>query len=312
MTSAKRFYRLNLSLALLGMFGIGIGLIVAVTRVQLGTPDIAAIATACGRALPSFGPDSVLVGAVLFTGLVVTVRGGRSFSRRLRAQRRLLKSLSQGGTAIVDRRLVNIVESNHPQAFCAGWFRPNIYLSSAALTLLGEEELRAVVAHEGHHQDRRDPLRLMVAGVVADALFFFPALQRLSTRYAELAEIAADEAATLRADGRSLASALLTFGERSGHGVAAVGIAAERVDHLLGGPQRWDLPLSVVAGSLLVLGLLSGLIGALATLIQSGSIGLPGLLADACMAAMVLVPLALLVAVAIAVSRRRPGRTASL
>jgi hypothetical protein len=53
--------------------------------------------------------------------------------------------------------------------------------------------------------------------VLADALFFLSALGRLKRRYAELAELAPDEAAISAAgDARQLAAALLQFGENGG------------------------------------------------------------------------------------------------
>ena len=80
--------------------------------------------------------------------------------------------------------------------------------------------------------------------VLRDALFFLPVLRDAERRYAALAEVAADEAAVRSAGAEPLASALLYFGEQPG---GAVGIAAERVDHLLGQPAKWRLRLAAMA-----------------------------------------------------------------
>jgi hypothetical protein len=96
-----------------------------------------------------------------------------------------------------------------------------VYVSAGALATLSGAELAAVVAHEGHHADRRDPLRILIARAIGDA-YSLPALPR---REQALAELAADDAAVRRGGKAPLASALLTFGG---------GIAPERVDRLAG------------------------------------------------------------------------------
>ena len=81
-----------------------------------------------------------------------------------------------------------------------------------------------MIEHEFHHCRRRDPLRLLLAQVLSDCLFFVPWMRGLSGRYSRLVELAADEAAVARGAGRgTLAAALLAFGGDSRPGV--VGIA---------------------------------------------------------------------------------------
>jgi Zn-dependent protease with chaperone function len=138
-----------------------------------------------------------------------------------------------------------------PQAFCAGLWRPRLYLSDATLTVLTDPELDAVLAHEEHHLRHRDPLRIFFARVLSEALFFLPVLRRLSERYAALAELAADAAAVRRTnDPAPLASALVAFEDSMGP--AVVGIAPERVDQLLGARPRWELPLALLAWAAVV------------------------------------------------------------
>src|SRR5439155_1600125 len=86
------------------------------------------------------------------------------------------------------------------------------------------------------------PAIIAAARGLCDALFFLPVLRRLTERYCALAELSADEAAVSSLDGDAapLASAMLTFGEAADP--AVVGIAPERVDHLLGRSPGWGLP----------------------------------------------------------------------
>jgi Zn-dependent protease with chaperone function len=128
---------------------------------------------------------------------------------------------------------VSVVEAVAPLAFCAGWLRPRVYVSTGALERLSAAELGAVVAHEQHHRALRDPLRLAVGRVLSQALFFLPVLSPLHARYGDVAELHADRAAVATGGVAPLASAMLSFDG---------GIAPERVDSLLGRTPEWRLP----------------------------------------------------------------------
>jgi Zn-dependent protease with chaperone function len=164
--------------------------------------------------------------------LAVTIRAAL---RHLRAQRRLLKGLPVVG-AHAD---ATVIESASPLAFCAGWVRPRIFVSRAAVERLSEAELEAVLAHERHHRARRDPLRLAIGRILSHALFFLPVLRPLQARESENAELRADAAAVAAVAAAPLASALLILGA-TGDGV--VGVSPERVDHLLGRAGAWRPP----------------------------------------------------------------------
>jgi len=185
--------------------------------------------------------------ALAMLALVVLVAGARSLTRQLRDSRRYLCALALGDDQLqIDGERCRLIEDPEPCAFCAGYLRPRIYVSTGTLDLLPAVELRAVVAHEKHHAQRRDPLRLLVARVLADALFFLPALRRMSDRYTALSELAADQAAVKASCGRTaLASALLRFGEHGAQPAASFGISPERVDWLAGdaAASRWQIPL---------------------------------------------------------------------
>jgi hypothetical protein len=130
-----------------------------------------------------------------------------------------------------------------------------------------------------------------VARSLAEGLFFLPALRRLTERYAAIAELAADEAAAKARGGRpALASALLAFDEHPSP--IAVGIARERVDHLLGRQARWEAPTLLVIGAVATLAVLLAVTFRLAEVAGHGTIALPALLAEACMLAMAGAPLA--------------------
>jgi len=261
MASGRRVWAVQLAVALLGASAAVAGLLVAVTRVDFSV------------------------------GVATVVLSLRSVVRQLRVGRRFERGLKLIGPVPGVAR-AHVVEDDEPQAFCIGLLRPRIYVSRAALELLGDDERAAVLAHEAHHARRRDPVRLLVARSLADGLFFLPGARSLPERYAALAELAADEAATAARGGRrALASALLAFDEHPSP--AAIGIAPERVAHLLGQRPRWELPTLLLLGSVATIGAMMAVTLRMAEATEHATVGLPALAAQACMLAMALGPLVL-------------------
>lgn len=289
MASARRVWALQLAVALLGAAATVAALLVAVSRIDFSAPSLDELAAACQRyALPDVRPASVLVLVLGSVGLATVVLSARAVIRQLRASRRYERGLKVLAPVPGVAR-AQVVDHDEPQAFCIGLLRPRIYVSRAALELLGEDERAAVLAHEAHHARRRDPLRLLVARALADGLFFLPAVRRLPERYAALAELAADEAATAGRGGRrALAAALLAFDEHPSP--AAVGIAPERVAHLLGQRPRWELPTLLLLGAAATIGALIAVTVRMAETTEHATVGLPALAAQACMLAMALGP----------------------
>jgi hypothetical protein len=292
MASARRVWALQLAVAVLGVAATVAALLVALTRIDFSVPSPAELAVACERyALPGARPASLFVLALGSLGLATVLLTARAVVRQLYAGRRFERGLEVIGPLPGVAR-AQMVEHDEPQAFCIGLLRPGIYVSRAALELLGADERAAVVAHEAHHARRRDPLRLLVARALAEGLFFLPAVRRLPERYAALAELAADEAASAGRGGRrALASALLAFDEHPSP--AAVGIAPERVAHLLGQRPRWELPTLLLLAAAATIGALIAVTVRMAEATEHATVGLPALFAQACMLVMALGPLVL-------------------
>jgi hypothetical protein len=108
----------------------------------------------------------------------------------------------------VNPKILRVVQGLPNPAFTVGFLAPRIYVSEALAEHLEEDELAALIAHEGAHVARRDPLRLSFFRALACALFWLPALRRLADDLSDEAELAADAVA---ARGRPLvlASAIL-------------------------------------------------------------------------------------------------------
>ena len=290
MTSAQRYYRFAIGFGIFASLTVLAALAAVPIAIDLSAPSQGELLDACRQLLSSFSVPALLIGALGALGAACAFSAIRSVVGHLRAQHRLLTHLD-----VVDRIVAGGVDAGvfrdpRPQAFCVGLLRPRIYLSTGTVDILDERELDAVLAHEAHHAARRDPLRVLVARVLRDALFFLPVMGHVAERYAALAEIAADEAAVRRSGQPGpLASAMLTFDERAPAG--AVGIAPERVDHLLGHDPRWELSSALVAGALLTLAALVLTAAAAAAAAPTGGVSTTMLIMQLCTVVAASIPL---------------------
>jgi hypothetical protein len=201
---------------------------------------------------PTLNAAAALMLVLAAAGAATLAAAFRAGWGQTRAQRRFLASVEVLGP-LEGHPGVTVIAGARPEAFCAGFLHPTIYLSRGAVDALAPPELQAVIAHEHHHRRVRDPLRLACGRVLAHAVFFVPVLRPLRDRYADLAEQRADRAAVHASAGRPspLASALLVFDAAGPAGVSAVSPA--RVDSLLGEPDRWRVSRRLLMGSLAVL-----------------------------------------------------------
>ena len=259
MRSAARLYRLHLVIALGGGLAVLLGLLVSLDAAATHQQSPRTLVVAVVFSQPSLaGSDAALL---LLLGAIATCSlafGLRASLIEWRAQRRVSRVLRTSHTIAVGAATVGVICEQRPHAFCHGLLRPRICISSGALSTLGPAELAALLAHERHHARRRDPLRLAVARVLGSALFFLPALPRLLERYADEAELAADEAAARDVHVAALAAALLAFDAGGG------GVHPERVDRLLGERADARVPIaSILIAALIIAALIAiGLAGA--------------------------------------------------
>ena len=140
----------------------------------------------------------------------------------------------------VDPRIVRVVAGLPTPAFTIGWVRPHVFVAESLATTLTAEQLAAVLAHEGAHAARRDPLRLSLLRFLSHTLFWIPAMRRLADDVADEAEIQADDAAAGTTP-LVLASAIVALahsgfpdGLRATVGFHHPGLLERRVRRLLG------------------------------------------------------------------------------
>lgn len=136
----------------------------------------------------------------------------------LRTRRYLKKSLSRKiltpsilGSITQELNLdgnINIVKDNNKFSFCYGLIKPKICISTGLLKDLTEDELKAVLLHEGYHLKNHDPLKILLGKTSAIMFFFIPLLKDIQNYYAFSKEIAADEVVIKNGNKDSLISVL--------------------------------------------------------------------------------------------------------
>lgn len=189
---------------------------------------------------------------LLASGLALSLtRGISGWTRGLRAMRRL---------PVYNRGLsVSIIkDDNIRTAFTHGLIRPRIYVSTGLLKNLTREELRAVLLHEVHHRDTKDPLRFFCLSLIKDLFFYLPVAAWFVRQKRSQREIEADDEAIVRTgQPLTLAGALVKVARPARYGlsaqpasIAGSGPVEDRVRRILFGKDRNErLPLSVLAKS---------------------------------------------------------------
>lgn len=145
------------------------------------------------------------VGVLLGRMLWCTLRVSRQDRRERRARVDVLDVI--GRSDIVPGVLV--LDHEAPYAFCIGGKRHRVVVTSALLTTLDEREIEAVLAHEAAHLRQRHHLVLVACRALFGTLApFFPAFREAMPDVHLFAELSADDCARRQVGARSLRSAL--------------------------------------------------------------------------------------------------------
>lgn len=240
---------------------------------------------ACTRPIVGFGfhlfvPEALL-GALVVASLVL---GMGSIARLLRGARRVrsgvgaeisLPTRVSEATGTAKARRVELREAAEPYAACAGMLRPVVIVSTGLVSLLGHDELVAVLAHEERHRRRLAPLRQVFARSTTKALFFLPVLLDLLEAHLVDEEVLADQEATCIAGRHALVTALARLSNVNVLTPPAAAITgtvalAERLDALYRGTvERQQVPRVHLVVSALCLACLAVLV------VWMPAIGLP-------------------------------------
>ncbi len=308
--AGARAFRAGIGLGALGLACSVFVLVRLVESWRVTPRSVSHHITVFGQRLgyPAANLDAIVVLALALLACTAMFRAAHCAVREMMAAARLRRGLER----ISSRRLQDalVIEDKRPLAFCAGFLRPRIYVSTGALEALDDQALTAVLDHERHHAQQRHPLRLAAGRVVAESLFFVPRVRELTRHQHVLAELSADERA---ADGipgsrSALARAMLAFADGSSERPGA-GFDVVRVDYLLGEPPGWRFPaLLCLAAAAIIAGVVATAFLAGRVAAGSATLAPPFLSRQPCVLALAIV-FALLAACAARCSRRlRAGR----
>lgn len=186
-----------------------------------------------------------LAGAGAFLALALTVRVTWctlvTLTGASRARRRHRRQLALAGRA--DNRLGAIVVGHgEPAAYCLAGRSQPVVLTSAALAVLDEAQLGAVMAHERAHQRGRHHLLVALAGSLAAAFPRVRGLRRAHEQIACLVELLADDAAAAASHRLNVAEALLALAAPAPAAALGAGgpATAARIRRLITAPAPLD------------------------------------------------------------------------
>lgn len=241
---------------------VGAGLAMAAPTAPFGI-RIAAILRACwwalrhGYATPG-GVGAALAGLVLAAGVagraIACLATGLARSARQRRSHR--ETLRLVGRRLEARALqVVVIDHAAPAVYCVPGGPGKIVVTSAALDALDHRQLDAVIAHERAHLAGHHHLLVGVADAWRKAFPRVPVFQVAHREITRLVELAADDAAAVRAGRLPVAAALvaLAAGPTPSAALAAGGAdALGRVRRLLHPPRPLG-PAVVIAAAAIVL-----------------------------------------------------------
>lgn len=241
-------------------FAIGLWLALSLSWIAAATLAIVAVAApvqltwpgsrAADLTLPAHAaPGSVAASAAgLLLAASVLARAGGCVACELARARRQRREHAAFLHAVgrPDQALgAVILDEDAPAAYCLPGRRHRIVITAGARAALGPAQLQAVLAHERAHLRGRHHLLLATASAISRAFPFVPMLAQAGAQVAELAEMAADDAATRRHDPDDLAAALVilaTAANRAAALAASGAAAAVRVQRLLAPPPAPGRP----------------------------------------------------------------------
>lgn len=213
----------------------------------LGLPGIATLAatvvgalTACVFFLAELHRIALSSLVLVFLALASVAACARTLWAYRRERRLLnalpLEPLAQGPLAAIARVAgvrLDVTPARRPGAFCFGFLRPRVVVTSGLLERLRADEQVAVVWHEAEHARAHEPAKCLLARLAASTFFWMPALRDLLDRFLLVKEISADRRAIARTSRDALAGAL--YEVASAPSLAAVGagdLASARIERL--------------------------------------------------------------------------------
>lgn len=152
---------------------------------------------------PVFAVLAILsyMGLVVITKLVFFLIRIYSTKSKLDKQKISYKSINHllERLQIQDRTI--LIKNSTPFAYCFGVFNPKIYISTATVSMMSQNELKVILLHEKYHMEHKDTMVLFTATIIQLLFPFFPFISDFLYHYRVEREINADAASVQQCHG---------------------------------------------------------------------------------------------------------------
>ncbi len=214
----------------------GLAFVVPTVRVSTGLSALLAACAMALRARYAHPGGAALAGAGAVLGLAVIARVTWCTAGTL-ARRRHRRGLALAGRS--DARLRAVVVDHHEAAaWCLPGADRQVVLTTAAVGVLDDGQLAAVLAHERAHQRGHHHLMVSLAGSLAAAFPRVHAFRQGHEQVARLVELLADDAAAAASPRLKVAEALLALAAPAPAAALGAGgsATAARIRRLIAAP----------------------------------------------------------------------------
>lgn len=159
----------------------------------------------------SFLHHPIIFSTIIFLGLIIAVLFIVAIIRiakyvwltRIFIQNNLIyRKITKSSKLKIASKYLNIthkiieLDDQKMTIFCYGFIKPKICISQTIVHELNLKELIAVLAHEKHHLQTYEPLKILLVNSIIKCFFFIPAFKLLAKQYIAFSELSADEEAT--------------------------------------------------------------------------------------------------------------------
>lgn len=120
----------------------------------------------------------------------------KQIKKYIQFKRNLMMAVNQESTKCLSEKYANdiiVFHCHEPLAFAMGMLHPKVYLSTALMDMLDEDEIDAVVHHELHHKYSYDPLKAFTFSMFTKVIWYIPVLKHMRQSYSVFREVIADD-----------------------------------------------------------------------------------------------------------------------
>ncbi|MBU8575149.1 M56 family metallopeptidase [Bacillus sp. FSL M8-0266] len=120
----------------------------------------------------------------------------KQIKKYIQFKQNLMLAVDHQSTESLSEKYANdiiVFHCHEPLAFAMGMLHPKVYLSTALMDMLDEEEIDAVVHHELHHKYSYDPLKAFMFSMLTKVIWYIPVLKHMRQSYSVFREVIADD-----------------------------------------------------------------------------------------------------------------------